>query len=141
MTRLVDSVGNSGSEFPERVNGQVVRREPVTESPESPSDNPIRPPSVILVISNFEQAETVQNNDRICLFMDRIPELYIGFLGVLKMGGIAQPLFSAFAHESLFTRLNDAQTIEQRHETSPAIINNCVRHASHEIVSTTCAPS
>jgi acetyl-CoA synthetase len=48
--------------------------------------------------------------DRICLFMDRIPELYIGFLGILKMGGIAQPLFSAFAHESLFTRLSDAQT-------------------------------
>jgi len=48
--------------------------------------------------------------DRVCLFMDRIPELYIGFLGVLKMGGIVQPLFSAFGDESLFTRLNDAKT-------------------------------
>ncbi|MGE5235774.1 MAG: AMP-binding protein [Acidobacteriota bacterium] len=48
--------------------------------------------------------------ERICLFMDRIPELYIGFLAILKMGGIAQPLFSAFGDESLYTRLADAET-------------------------------
>jgi acetyl-CoA synthetase len=48
--------------------------------------------------------------DRICLFMDKIPELYLGFLGVLKMGGIVQPLFSAFGDESLFIRLENAQT-------------------------------
>ena len=48
--------------------------------------------------------------DRICLFMDRIPELYIGFLGILKMGGIAQPLFSAFGEDALSMRLADAHT-------------------------------
>ena len=48
--------------------------------------------------------------DRICLFMDRIPELYISFLGVLKMGGIVQPLFSAFGEDALFTRMDDAKT-------------------------------
>jgi acetyl-CoA synthetase len=48
--------------------------------------------------------------DRICLFLDRVPELYIGFLGILKMGGIAQPLFSAFGEDSLFTRLDNAKT-------------------------------
>jgi acetyl-CoA synthetase len=48
--------------------------------------------------------------DRVCLFMDRVPELYIGFLAVLKMGGIAQPLFSAFGDEALHTRLEDAGT-------------------------------
>jgi acetyl-CoA synthetase len=52
----------------------------------------------------------LEPGERICLFMDRIPELYIGFLGVLKMGGIAQPLFSAFGEESLWTRLEDAGT-------------------------------
>jgi len=46
--------------------------------------------------------------DRICLFMDRVPELYLGFLAILKMGGIAQPLFSAFGDESLWTRLSNA---------------------------------
>jgi acetyl-CoA synthetase len=48
--------------------------------------------------------------ERICLFMDKIPELYFGFLGILKMGAIVQPLFSAFGSESLFTRLDDAGT-------------------------------
>jgi acetyl-CoA synthetase len=52
----------------------------------------------------------VAPGERVCLFMDRVPELYIGFLGVLKMGAIAQPLFSAFAEDSLWTRLHDAGT-------------------------------
>jgi acetyl-CoA synthetase len=46
--------------------------------------------------------------DRVCLFLDRIPELYIGVLGILKIGCVAQPLFSAFGDESLFTRLENA---------------------------------
>ncbi|MGA9115411.1 MAG: acetate--CoA ligase [Bacteroidota bacterium] len=48
--------------------------------------------------------------DRVCIFMDRIPELYISFIGILKMGAIAQPLFSAFGEEALITRLEDAGT-------------------------------
>ncbi len=52
----------------------------------------------------------INSDERVCLFMDKIPELYFGFLGILKMGGIAQPLFSAFGGESLFTRLDDAGT-------------------------------
>ncbi len=52
----------------------------------------------------------IKPEDRVCLFMDKIPELYLGFLGVLKIGAIAQPLFSAFGDESLFIRLENAQT-------------------------------
>ncbi|MGO9432815.1 MAG: acetate--CoA ligase [Terracidiphilus sp.] len=52
----------------------------------------------------------VQPGERVCLFMDRIPELYIGFLGILKTGAVAQPLFSAFGDESLLVRLRDAET-------------------------------
>ena len=52
----------------------------------------------------------IQNGDRVCLFMDRIPELYIGLIGILKIGAIAQPLFSAFGDESLFVRLENAGT-------------------------------
>jgi len=48
--------------------------------------------------------------ERVCLFMDRIPELYIGFLGILKTGAVAQPLFSAFGEESVSVRLRDAET-------------------------------
>jgi len=61
-------------------------------------------------IAKYLQDLGVKNGDRVCLFMDKVPELYFGFLGVLKMGGIAQPLFSAFGGESLFTRLENAQT-------------------------------
>jgi len=68
----------------------------------------------VRVLSNafgrFLQRLGVQPGERVCLFLDRIPELYVGFLGILKMGGIAQPLFSAFAEESLWTRLHDAGT-------------------------------
>jgi acetyl-CoA synthetase len=56
------------------------------------------------------QALGLKPGERICLFMDRVPELYLGFLAILKMGGIAQPLFSAFGDESLFTRLENAGT-------------------------------
>jgi len=61
-------------------------------------------------IASFIVALGVQPAERVCLFMDRVPELYIGFLGILKTGAIAQPLFSAFGEESLFVRLQDAGT-------------------------------
>ncbi|MCK5148201.1 acetate--CoA ligase [bacterium] len=52
----------------------------------------------------------VEAEDRVCLFMDKIPELYLGFVGILKTGAIAQPLFSAFGDESLHVRLDNAKT-------------------------------
>jgi acetyl-CoA synthetase len=61
-------------------------------------------------IANYLQKLGVKAGDRVCLFMDKVPELYIGFLGVLKMGAITQPLYSAFGSESLLTRLEDAET-------------------------------
>lgn len=61
-------------------------------------------------IAAFLQKLGINPGDRVCLFMDKVPELYFGFLGILKMGAIAQPLFSAFGSESLLTRLEDAQT-------------------------------
>lgn len=61
-------------------------------------------------IARFLCTLDLKPGERICLFMDRVPELYIGFLGILKTGAVAQPLFSAFGDESLFVRLNDAGT-------------------------------
>ena len=48
--------------------------------------------------------------ERVCVFMDRIPELYISFVGILKAGMVVQPLFSAFGEEALSMRLEDAKT-------------------------------
>jgi acetyl-CoA synthetase len=61
-------------------------------------------------IGAFLRSLGLKNEDRVCLFMDRIPELYIGLVGILKIGAIAQPLFSAFGDESLFVRLENAGT-------------------------------
>ena len=61
-------------------------------------------------IAHFLRELGIQPEERVCLFMDRVPELYIGLLGILKTGAVAQPLFSAFGDESLFVRLSDAQT-------------------------------
>jgi acetyl-CoA synthetase len=53
----------------------------------------------------------VAEGDRVCVFMDKIPSLYFSFLGILKCGAIAQPLFSAFGDESLEVRLASAGTV------------------------------
>ncbi len=61
-------------------------------------------------VGHFLRQLGIQPGERVCLFMDKIPELYIGFLGILKIGAVAQPLFSAFGDESLFVRLDNAET-------------------------------
>ena len=61
-------------------------------------------------IGAFLRKLGITDGDRVCLFMDRIPELYLSFLGILKIGAIVQPLFSAFGEESLFVRLENAET-------------------------------
>ena len=52
----------------------------------------------------------VQAGDRVCLFVDRVPDLYFAFLGILKLGAVAQPLFSQFMADALEVRLADADT-------------------------------
>ena len=52
----------------------------------------------------------IKPGERVCLFMDRMPEFYIGALAILKIGAVAQPLFSAFGDESLLVRLQNADT-------------------------------
>lgn len=61
-------------------------------------------------IAGFLTSLGIVAEDRVCIFLDRIPELYIGFVGILKTGAIAQPLFSAFGEESLIVRLENAET-------------------------------
>ena len=66
------------------------------------------------VLSNgyakFLQDQGINPGDRVCIFMDKIPGLYFSFLGILKAGAVAQPLFSAFGDESLEVRLASAET-------------------------------
>jgi acetyl-CoA synthetase len=46
--------------------------------------------------------------DRVCLFLDRVPELYIGFMSILKIGAVVEPLFSAFGEDALCQRMEDS---------------------------------
>lgn len=48
--------------------------------------------------------------DRVFLFLPRIPELYFGFLGILKTGAIAGTMFSAFGPDALKDRLENSQS-------------------------------
>ncbi|MGV8039833.1 MAG: acetate--CoA ligase [Thermoanaerobaculaceae bacterium] len=89
-------------------------------------------------IASFLQGLGIQPGDRVCLFMDRVPELYIGFVGILKMGAVAQPLFSAFGDESLWTRLENAQTTaivtQRKHVLKVRKIKDKLPHLKHIIV-------
>jgi acetyl-CoA synthetase len=60
--------------------------------------------------ASFLKGLGIGEGDRVCIFMDKIPALYFSFLGILKLGAIAQPLFSAFGDESLEVRLASAGT-------------------------------
>ena len=50
----------------------------------------------------------IQKGDRVFIFMDRLPELYIAFFGALKAGAVVGPLFSAFGPEPVKDRLQDS---------------------------------
>ncbi len=76
--------------------------------------------------------------DRVCIFMDKVPALYFSFLGVLKMGGITQPLFSAFGDESLEVRLKSAGTrvvlTTQKHARKVRKIRDRLPELEHVVV-------
>lgn len=80
----------------------------------------------------------IRPGDRVCVFMDKIPALYISFLGVLKMGGIVQPLFSAFGDESLEVRLAGAGTTAilttQKHVKKVRAIQDRLPDLKHVVV-------
>jgi acetyl-CoA synthetase len=88
--------------------------------------------------ASFLSGLGLKPGDRICIFMDKVPELYISFLGILKLGGIAQPLFSAFGDESLHTRLNNAETAailtQKKHVAKVRKIREQLPNLKHIIV-------
>ncbi|OGD21893.1 MAG: hypothetical protein A2W03_10935 [Candidatus Aminicenantes bacterium RBG_16_63_16] len=88
-------------------------------------------------IGSFLRGLGIQDRDRVCLFLDRIPELYLGFLGILKIGAIAQPLFSAFGDESLYIRLSNAGTsaviTQKKHVAKVRKVLDRLPHVKHII--------
>jgi len=61
--------------------------------------------------ARFLAEDGIRPLDRVCLFLDRNPELYIGFVGILKLGAVVEPLFSAFGDEALISRMEDSGAV------------------------------
>lgn len=57
---------------------------------------------------NFLKSLGVKRGDRVFFFLPRIPELYWGFLGTLKIGAVAGTLFAAFGPQALLDRLSNS---------------------------------
>lgn len=60
-------------------------------------------------VANFLSDHVVNKGDRVFLFLPRVPELYINFLGILKTGAIAGTMFSAFGSDALKDRLSNSK--------------------------------
>ena len=58
--------------------------------------------------ANVLKKNGVVKGDRVFIFLERVPELYIALLGILKVGAIMGPLFSAFGPEAVKDRLEDS---------------------------------
>ncbi len=59
--------------------------------------------------ANVLKDHEVEKGDRVFLFMHRSPEFYAAFLGILKVGAIAGPLFEAFMEQAVRDRLEDSE--------------------------------
>ncbi len=58
--------------------------------------------------ANVLKKQGIENGQRVFIFLPRIPELFVAFLGILKVGAIAGTLFAAFQEDALFDRLENS---------------------------------
>ncbi|MBI5044333.1 MAG: acetate--CoA ligase [Candidatus Levybacteria bacterium] len=59
-------------------------------------------------VANFLSKNVINKGDRVFLFLPRVPDLYINFLGIVKTGAIAGTMFSAFGSDALKDRLENS---------------------------------
>jgi len=59
--------------------------------------------------ANVLTSINVIKGDRVFIFLPTIPERYISFIGVLKIGAIASTMFPAFQEMALLDRLSDSK--------------------------------
>ena len=57
--------------------------------------------------ANALKAIGVQKGDRVCIYMQMIPELPIAMLACARIGAIHSIVFGAFSADSLRNRIND----------------------------------
>ncbi|WP_188207395.1 acetate--CoA ligase [Alkalibacillus aidingensis] len=61
--------------------------------------------------ANVLKDQGIEKGDRVFMFMPRSPEFYASFLGILKVGAIAGPLFEAFMEQAVQDRLEDSGAV------------------------------
>ena len=60
-------------------------------------------------VANYLVSHGIRKEDRVFIYLPRIPEAVASFLGVLKTGAVAGTLFSAFEEKALLDRLLDSE--------------------------------
>ncbi|HIE84341.1 MAG TPA: acetate--CoA ligase, partial [Dehalococcoidia bacterium] len=60
-------------------------------------------------VANALKSIGIEKGERVFLLADRIPELYFSCFGILKIGAIMAPLFSAFGPEPIKDRIDRAE--------------------------------
>ncbi len=60
-------------------------------------------------VANVLVKNGVVKGDRVFIFLPTIPERYVSFIGILKTGAIASPMFPAFQEMALLDRLSDSK--------------------------------
>jgi len=58
--------------------------------------------------ANVLRSLGVQKGDRVFIFLERVPEIFISLFGALKLGAVVGPLFSAFGPEAIKDRMLDS---------------------------------
>lgn len=58
--------------------------------------------------ANVLISQQINKGDRVFIFLPTVPERYVAFLGILKMGAIAGTMFAAFQEMALLDRLSDS---------------------------------
>ncbi len=58
--------------------------------------------------ANVLRAQGVQKGDRVFIFLPPVPERYVAFMGILKLGAIVGTMFAAFQEDALLDRLGDS---------------------------------
>lgn len=61
--------------------------------------------------ANVLRDKGIGKGDRVFIFMNRSPELYIAMLGALKIGAIVGPLFEAFMENAVTDRMQDSAAV------------------------------
>ena len=89
--------------------------------------------------ANLLNSLNIKENSRIFLFLPKVPELFISFLGTIKHGSIIVPLFEAFQSEGLELRLErgDADVIVTNSELAKRLdknIKNKIKTLKHILI-------